>query len=71
MRESWRYLACLHHKECSASETRDYFDTQYSPAEVAAILEAAELLEHGGTTKVDFLSSSAFEPDDENVQVGQ
>lgn len=72
VRETWSYLACLHRKECIASEIRDSFDTQYSPAEVTAILDAAELLEHGGTTNVDFLSSSAFEPGRElDVQVGQ
>ncbi len=65
VKETWFYLACLHRKECSASEMRDGFDTRYSPAEVAAILDAAELLEHGGTTKVDFLASSAFEAHEE------
>jgi hypothetical protein len=64
--ETWGYLACLHRKECNVSEMRDSFDAQYSPAEVAAILEAAELFEHGSAKNVDFLSSSAFQPDEGN-----
>ncbi len=65
VRETWGYLACLHNKECNASERRDYFDTQYSPADATAILEAAELLERGGTKNVDFLTTSAFEAHEE------